>query len=161
MKYTEATTDDSRTDAGSTETATDGSRTRFTRLTSEALRRVLDRLALAALAVLALIAGWSFYGHAGTAIRTWLDPAYQPTALAAFNLVVLRVALAGVAHQLSRIRAGDGGSGDGDGRDGGSGDGDGWDGGSGDGDGWDGGSGDGQDGGTSGDGTTPAAPTSV
>jgi len=74
------------------------------RLTTERLRGVLDRVGLAALVLLALIAGWSFYGHAGDAIRTWLDPAYQPIALAAFNLAVLLVALAGVAHQLSRIR---------------------------------------------------------
>ena len=48
-------------------------------------------------------------GEAGRAIRTWLDPAYQPIALAAFNLAVLLVALAGVAHQLYRIRRSEGG----------------------------------------------------
>ena len=102
------TTDDSITANDSTTedpTDRDGG-SRFTRLTSEDLRGILDRLALAALAVLALIAAWSFYGYAGTAIRTWLDPAYQPIALAAFNLAILFVALAGVAHQLQRIRGG-------------------------------------------------------
>jgi len=64
-----------------------------------------DRLGLAALTLLALIAGWGFYSQTGAAIRTWLDPAYQPIALAAFNLAILFVALAGVAHQLSRIRS--------------------------------------------------------
>ncbi|OYR58073.1 hypothetical protein [Halorubrum halodurans] len=83
----------------------DGSR--FSRLSSDDLRGLLDRIGLAALVLLALIAGWSFYGQTGRAIRTWLDPAYQPIALAAFNLAVLFVALAGVAHQLRRIRAGD------------------------------------------------------
>ncbi len=102
-------TDDSSGRDDSTTTGDSADRdggSRFTRLTSEDLRGILDRLALAALAVLALIAGWSFYGYAGTAIRTWLDPAYQPIALAAFNLVILFVALAGVAHQLRRIRGG-------------------------------------------------------
>ena len=80
---------------------------RFARLSSADLRGLLDRIGLAALVLLALIAGWSFYSQAGRAIRTWLDPAYQPIALAAFNLAVLFVALAGVTHQLYRIRAGD------------------------------------------------------
>jgi len=75
------------------------------RLSTDRLRGVLDRLGLAALALLALIAGWGFYRQTGAAIRTWIDPAYQPIALAAFNLAILFVALAGVAHQLSRIRA--------------------------------------------------------
>jgi hypothetical protein len=80
---------------------------RFARLSSADLRGLLDRIGLAALVLLALIAGWSFYSQAGRAIRTWLDPAYQPIALAAFNLAILFVALAGVTHQLYRIRAGD------------------------------------------------------
>ena len=75
------------------------------RLSTDRLRGILDRVGLAALVLLALIAGWGFYSQTGAAIRTWLDPAYQPIALAAFNLAILLVALAGVAHQLSRIRA--------------------------------------------------------
>nr|WP_144798524.1 hypothetical protein [Halorubrum depositum] len=75
------------------------------RLPTDRLRGILDRVGLAALVLLALIAGWGFYSQTGAAIRTWLDPAYQPIALAAFNLAILFVALAGVAHQLSRIRA--------------------------------------------------------
>ncbi|MBP1922354.1 hypothetical protein J2751_001362 [Halorubrum alkaliphilum] len=115
---TEPTTDDGQTETGSSEETTGGSRVGFTRLDSEDLRGILDRLALAALALLALIAAWSFYGHAGTAIRTWLDPAYQPIALAAFNLIVAFLALAGVAHQLYRIRGSDDGThGDGSGTD--------------------------------------------
>ncbi|WP_418280648.1 hypothetical protein [Halorubrum sp. DTA98] len=77
---------------------------RFGRLSASDVRGVLDRVALAALVLLALIAGWNVYGHVGTAIRTWLDPAYQSVALAAFNLAVLMVALAGVIHQLRRLR---------------------------------------------------------
>lgn len=75
------------------------------RLETDRLRAILDRVGLAALVLLALVAGWSFYGQAGTAIRTWLDPAYQPLALAAFNFAVLLVAIAGIVHQLARIRA--------------------------------------------------------
>lgn len=75
------------------------------RLSTERLRGILDRVGLAALVLLALIAGWGFYSQTGAAIRTWLDPAYQPIALAAFNLAILLVALAGVSYQLSRIRA--------------------------------------------------------
>jgi len=81
---------------------------RFGRLSTDGLRGLIDRVGLAALILLALIAGWGFYSQAGRAIRTWLDPAYQPIALAAFNLVVLLVALAGVAHQLYRIRRSEG-----------------------------------------------------
>ncbi|MFO8115147.1 MAG: hypothetical protein R6U01_07275 [Halorubrum sp.] len=78
---------------------------RIGRLPTDRLRGILDRVGLAALVLLALVAGWSFYSQTGAAIRTWLDPAYQPIALAAFNLAILLVALAGVAHQLSRIQA--------------------------------------------------------
>jgi hypothetical protein len=77
----------------------------FDRLSTGDLRGLLDRIGLAALSLLAVIAGWGFYTQSGNAIRTWLDPAYQPIALAVFNLAVLFVALAGVAHQLRRIRA--------------------------------------------------------
>lgn len=80
------------------------SSSRLDRLSPDNLRGLLDRVGLAALVLLALIAGWSFYSQTGRAIRMWLDPAYQPIALAVFNLAVLLVALAGVAHQLYRIR---------------------------------------------------------
>jgi len=85
----------------------------FDPLSTDDLRGLIDRIGLAALLLLALIAGWSFYSQAGRALRTWLDPAYQPIALAAFNLAVLLVALAGVAHQLYRIRRSEG-AGDGE-----------------------------------------------
>ncbi|GAB3694857.1 hypothetical protein [Halorubrum pallidum] len=91
----------SGTDTGQRDSA-DGSG--LDRLGTERLRAILDRVGLAALVLLALVAGWSFYGQTGTAIRTWLDPAYQPITLAAFNLAVLLVAIAGIVHQLARIR---------------------------------------------------------
>jgi hypothetical protein len=94
-------TTDHESDTEGDATGDDG---RFGRLSTDDLRGLIDRIGLAALILLALIAGWSFYSQAGRAIRTWLDPAYHPIALAAFNLAVLLVALAGVAHQLYRIR---------------------------------------------------------
>ncbi|MFC7187338.1 hypothetical protein [Halorubrum yunnanense] len=113
MTDTDATETDEPTAApGSTAAAepTDGASAESAdeeigRLSTDRLRGILDRLGLAALVLLALVAGWGFYSQAGAAIRTWLDPAYQPIALAAFNLAILLVALAGVGHQLSRIRA--------------------------------------------------------
>lgn len=83
----------------------DASSARFDRLSASDVRGLLDRVALAALVLLALIAGWNLYGHLGTAIRTWVDPAYQPIALAGLNLAVLLIAIAGVVHQIRRIRA--------------------------------------------------------
>jgi hypothetical protein len=77
----------------------------FDRLSTDDLRGLLDRVGLAALSLLAVIAGWGFYSQSGNAIRTWFDPAYQSVALAVFNLAVLLVALAGVTHQLRRIRS--------------------------------------------------------
>jgi len=96
--------------AGSTAEPTDGNSNGSTDegirgIPTDRLRGILDRVGLAALVLLALVAGWSFYSQTGVAIRTWLDSAYQPIALAAFNLAILLIALAGVAHQLSRIRA--------------------------------------------------------
>ena len=89
---------------GGEERESRSSSSRLDRLSPDNLRGLLDRVGLAALVLLALIAGWSFYSQTGRAIRMWLDPAYQPIALAVFNLAVLLVALAGVAHQLYRIR---------------------------------------------------------
>jgi hypothetical protein len=75
------------------------------RLSTDDLRGLLDRVGLAALSLLAVVAGWGFYSQSGNAIRIWFDSAYQSVALAVFNLAVLLVALAGVTHQLRRIRA--------------------------------------------------------
>ncbi|WP_435074204.1 hypothetical protein [Halorubrum sp. HHNYT27] len=96
---TEPTTEPIESDQS--ESAGDG----IGRLPTDRLRGILDRVGLAALVLLALVAGWGFYRQTGAAIRTWIDPAYQPIALAAFNLAILFVALAGVAHQLSRMRS--------------------------------------------------------
>jgi hypothetical protein len=76
------------------------------RLSAGDARGLLDRVGLGALVLLALVAGWSVYDQAGEAIRLWVDPAFQPVVLAAFNLAILLVALAGITHQLVRIRGG-------------------------------------------------------
>ncbi|WP_424013436.1 hypothetical protein ACOZ35_09835 [Halorubrum xinjiangense] len=96
-------TDADRTDANEWTEPVDASG--FDRLSTDDLRGLLDRVGLAALSLLAVVAGWGFYSQSGNAIRTWFDPAYQSVALAVFNLAVLLVALAGVTHQLRRIRA--------------------------------------------------------
>ena len=96
-----------RTDTDEEREAADSSG--FTRLSTDALRGLLDRVGLAALSLLAVVAGWGFYSQSGNAIRIWFDSAYQSVALAVFNLAVLLVALAGVTHQLRRIRAADSG----------------------------------------------------
>lgn len=96
-------TDADRIDAGEEIGDTDSSG--LDRLSTDDLRGLLDRVGLAALSLLAVIAGWGFYSQSGNAIRTWFDPAYQSVALAVFNLAVLLVALAGVTHQLRRIRS--------------------------------------------------------
>ena len=100
-----AATELNDTDAGDGTASDDPDSSGTDRLSASGLRGLLDRVGLAALSLLAVVAGWGFYSQSGNAIRTWLDPAYQPVALAVFNLAVLLVALAGVAHQLRRIRA--------------------------------------------------------
>lgn len=100
-----AMTDDPISDNPASDDPTASTRdSRFTGLTAADFRAVLDRVALALLALLALVASWSFYVNAETAIELWVDDAYQPFALAAFNLAVLLAALAGIAHQLGRLR---------------------------------------------------------
>lgn len=98
-------TDPERPNTDPTGDTSGGKEGRIDRLSTGDLRGLLDRVGLAALVLLAVVAGWGFYSQSGDAIRTWFDPAYQSIALAVFNLAVLLVALAGVTHQLRRIRA--------------------------------------------------------
>ena len=95
-------TDTDRTDTDEKRASTGSSG--FGRLSTDDLRGLLDRVGLAALSLLAVVAGWGFYSQSGNAIRIWFDSAYQSVALAVFNLAVLLIALAGVTHQLRRIR---------------------------------------------------------
>jgi len=101
------TTDTHHPDTESMREPTDEaeSETQTSRLNVSDVRGVLDRAGLAALVVLALIAGWSVYSQIGEVVRLWVAPAYQPLVLAAVNFAVVLVALAGITHQLRRIRA--------------------------------------------------------
>lgn len=101
------TTDTHHPDTESMREPTDEaeSETQTSRLNVGDVRGVLDRAGLAALVVLALIAGWSVYSQIGEVVRLWVAPAYQPLVLAAVNFAVVLVALAGITHQLRRIRA--------------------------------------------------------
>lgn len=64
---------------------------------------LLDKAALGAFVFVALVTAIGFYRYTGATVRTWVDPAYQPIVLAAFNLALLFVAAAGVSVQLRRI----------------------------------------------------------
>lgn len=55
--------------------------------------------------LLALVSAVQFYAHATAAIGVWVTPEYEPLFQAAFNLVVLAVALLGAGRQLRRIDA--------------------------------------------------------
>ncbi|WP_058367667.1 hypothetical protein [Haloparvum sedimenti] len=67
------------------------------------LRSLLDKAALGAFVFVALVTSIGFYRYTGATVRTWVDPAYQPIVLAAFNLALLFVAAAGVSVQLRRL----------------------------------------------------------
>ena len=66
--------------------------------------RYVNYLALAALVVLALVAGIRFYGAVSRTIDQWVIREYRSLIHAAFNLAVLLVAGAGVSLQLRRVR---------------------------------------------------------
>jgi len=74
-----------------------------TRSTADRVRRGLDYLLLAGLAIFALVAAVGFYTSAQGAIRTWVSPDFRPVVSAAFNLVVLLVVGAGLVRQVRRL----------------------------------------------------------
>jgi len=88
------------TNDGGTATAdapgTDGANTRE-------FARYVNYLALAALVVLALVAGIQLYGAVSRTIDQWVVGEYRSLFHAAFNLAVLLVAGAGVSLQLRRV----------------------------------------------------------
>jgi hypothetical protein len=88
---TEDTTEETEAPDGTTES-------RATRV-----RRGVDCLLLAGLAVFALVAAVGFYTSAQGAIRTWVSPDFRPVVTAAFNLVVLLVVSAGLVRQVRRL----------------------------------------------------------
>lgn len=58
---------------------------------------------LAGLSLLALIAALQFYINASSALNQWITDEYRSLFQAAFNLVVLFVAAAGIAWQVRRL----------------------------------------------------------
>jgi Ni/Fe-hydrogenase subunit HybB-like protein len=59
---------------------------------------------IAALALLAAVAGVGVYTSVGAVIDVWVADRYRPLARAAFNAAVLCVALAGMFPLLRRVR---------------------------------------------------------
>jgi len=74
---------------------------------AEAARRYLAWAAVALLALLAVVATVRVYTSASTAIVRFVAPALRPVFEAAFNLVVLLLALAGITRLLRGLRAAD------------------------------------------------------
>ncbi|MFB6169452.1 MAG: hypothetical protein ABEJ43_11505 [Haloferacaceae archaeon] len=71
--------------------------------TADRVRRGVDYLLLAGLAVFALVAAVGVYTSVQGVIQTWVQPDYQPIVNAAFNLVVLLVVGAGLVRQVRRL----------------------------------------------------------
>ena len=71
--------------------------------TAARVRRGVDYLLLAGLAIFALVAAIGFYTSMQGVIRTWIEPDFRPVVNAAFNLVVLFVVGAGLVRQVRRL----------------------------------------------------------
>lgn len=65
--------------------------------------RYVNYIALAALVVLALVAGIQFYGAVSRTINQWVVHEYRSLFHAAFNLAVLLIAGAGISWQIRRL----------------------------------------------------------
>lgn len=74
-----------------------------TESTSERVRRALNYLLLAGLAIFALVAAVGFYTASTSVISTWVTHEYRPLVRAAFNLVVLLVVGAAIVRQTRRL----------------------------------------------------------
>lgn len=70
------------------------------------IRTYLGYALLAGLSLLALVAALQFYVNASAAIDQWVADEYRSLFQAAFNLVVLLVAAAGIAWQAGRLGGG-------------------------------------------------------
>lgn len=68
-------------------------------------RRYLMWTAVALLALLAVVATFRVYTSASTAIARFVAPDFRPLFQAAFNLVVLLLAVAGITGLLRRLQA--------------------------------------------------------
>jgi hypothetical protein len=67
------------------------------------LGRYLNYGAIALLSLFALVAAFRFYFAASNSVSTWVTDEYVSIFQAAFQLVVLLVAVAGIAWQLRRL----------------------------------------------------------
>jgi hypothetical protein len=70
-----------------------------------AAKRSLMWVALALLALLAVVATFRVYTSASAAIARFVAPDFRPLFQAAFNLVVLLLAVAGIAGLLRELQA--------------------------------------------------------
>ncbi|MFC7071270.1 hypothetical protein [Halobaculum lipolyticum] len=70
---------------------------------SRDLARYVNYVALAALVVLALVAGVQFYTAVSRTIGRWVADDYRSIVYAAFNLAVLLIAAAGISWQVRRL----------------------------------------------------------
>lgn len=70
-----------------------------------AAKRFLMWVAVALLALLAVGATFQIYTNASTAIARFVGPDFRPLFQAAFNLVVLLLAVAGITRLLRRLQA--------------------------------------------------------
>jgi hypothetical protein len=99
----EPSTTDLEDDRTMTETAADHETDERGRSTATRVRRGVDYLLLAGLAVFALVAAVGLYTSMQGVIRTWIEPDFRPVVNAAFNLVVLLVVGAGLVRQVRRL----------------------------------------------------------
>lgn len=73
------------------------------RTTADRVRRGVDYLLLAGLALFALVAAVGFYTSVQGVVRTWVTAEFRPFATAAFNLAVLLAVAAGLRRQVRRL----------------------------------------------------------
>ena len=95
--------DESMTETAQTDATERADSDEETPSTADRVRRGVDYLLLAGLAVFALVAAVGFYTSMQGVIRTWIEPDFRPIANAAFNLVVLFVVGAGLVRQVRRL----------------------------------------------------------
>lgn len=70
-----------------------------------AAKRFLMWVAVALLALLAVVATFQIYTNTSTAIARFVGADFRPLFQAAFNLVVLLLAVAGITRLLQRLQA--------------------------------------------------------
>lgn len=95
--------EESMTETAQTEATESATTDEETPSTAARVRRGVDYLLLAGLAIFALVAAVGFYTSMQGVIRTWIEPDFRPVVNAAFNLVVLFVVGAGLVRQVRRL----------------------------------------------------------